>query len=218
MRILLVEDDTSLGDTITSWLKLDGYAVDWVMRGDHADTALKTHTYDCVLLDRGLPELSGDAVLQRLRERRDTTPVLYITARDALPDRVEGLDAGADDYLVKPFDLNELSARIRVALRRHHQQPETVLTQGDITLNPATKQVWLNGMPIRVTGREFAVLHALMLYKGRPQSRAQLEETLYGWGEEIGSNAVEVYIHHLRRKLGGKRIVTVRPSGYAIAP
>lgn len=217
MRILLVEDDASLGDTIASWLKLDGYAVDWVTRGDHADTALKTHTYDCILLDRGLPELSGDVVLQRLRERNNVTPVLYITARDALSDRIEGLDAGADDYLVKPFDLNELSARIRAAMRRHHQQPETVLTQGDITLNPATKQVWLNDELISITGREFSVLHALMLNKGRPQSRAQLEETLYGWGEEIGSNTVEVYIHHLRRKLGSERIITVRPSGYAMA-
>jgi two-component system OmpR family response regulator/two-component system response regulator QseB len=216
MRILLVEDDMSLGETMESWLKMDGYAVDWVTRGDHADTALITHTYDCVLLDRGLPNLSGDTVLQKLRDRKNTTPVLFITARDSLPDRVEGLDKGADDYLVKPFDLDELSARIRAAMRRHHQQPETVLTCGNITLNPRSKQVWMDEKIVPITGREFSVLHALMLHQGRPQSRAQLEETLYGWGEEIGSNAVEVYIHHLRKKLGQERIVTVRPSGYAV--
>jgi two-component system OmpR family response regulator/two-component system response regulator QseB len=217
MRVLLVEDDTSLGETMTQWLKMDGYAIDWVTRGDHADTALLTHTYDCVLLDRGLPAMSGDDVLKKLRERKNMVPVIYITARDALEDKVEGLDAGADDYLVKPFDLDELSARIRSAMRRHNLQPEPILAHGALKLDPATKQVWLNDQPVQITGREFSVLHALMIHKGRPQSRAQLEETLYGWGEEIGSNAVEVYIHHLRRKLGAERIVTVRPSGYAIA-
>ncbi|MDR0588282.1 MAG: response regulator [Burkholderiales bacterium] len=218
MRVLLVEDDTSLGDTISEWLKMDGYAVDWVTRGDLADTALLTHTYDCVLLDRGLPKLSGDAVLKKMRDRKSTTPVLFITARDAVSDRIAGLDAGADDYLIKPFDLDELSARIRAALRRHHQNPDAMLSYGGIKINPKTKQVWQNETPITTTAKEFAVLYALMLAQGRPQSRAQLEETLYGWGEEIGSNAVEVYIHHLRRKLGADRIVTVRPSGYVIAP
>ncbi len=210
MRILLVEDDPSLGETIASWLRMDGYAVDWVERGDLADAALQTHSYDCVLLDRGLPGLSGDSVLHKLRTKHNMTPVLFITARDAITDRIEGLDAGADDYLVKPFDLNELTARIRVAMRRYHQHSQTLLTHGPVSVDPATKQVWLEEQPVSVTAKEFAVLHALILHKGRPQSRAQLEETLYGWGEEIGSNAIEVYIHHLRRKLGSDRILTVR--------
>jgi two-component system OmpR family response regulator/two-component system response regulator QseB len=218
MRILLVEDDVSLGDAVAAWLRLDGYAVDWLMRGDQAELALKTHSYDVVLLDRGLPGQSGDAILRTLRTHGLSLPVLMITARDTVPDRIEGLDLGADDYLVKPFDLTELSARIRAALRRRHPAPETELKHGAVTINPAAKQAWVDDTLLVLTAREFSILHALVLAKGRPQSRAQLEETLYGWNEEIESNAVEVHIHHLRRKLGNHRIQTLRQLGYALTP
>ncbi|MDR0770029.1 MAG: response regulator transcription factor [Burkholderiales bacterium] len=218
MRILLVEDDVSLGDAVAAWLRLDGYAVDWLTRGDQAELALKTHQYDVALLDRGLPGQSGDAVLRALRAHGSSLPVLMITARDTVPDKIEGLDLGADDYLVKPFDLAELSARIRAAIRRHRQMPETFLKYGAVTIDPATKQAWVDDTLLVLTTREFSVLHALVLAKGRPQSRAQLEETLYGWNEEIESNAVEVHIHHLRRKLGSHRIRTLRQLGYALAP
>ncbi|MDR2244434.1 MAG: response regulator transcription factor [Burkholderiales bacterium] len=218
MRILLVEDDVSLGDAVAAWLRLDGYAVDWLTRGDQAELALKTHSYDAVLLDRGLPGQSGDVVLRTLRTHGSSLPVLMITARDTVPDRIEGLDLGADDYLVKPFDLTELSARIRAALRRRHPIPETQLKFGAVTIDPAAKQAWVDDTLLVLTAREFSILHALVLAKGRPQSRAQLEETLYGWNEEIESNAVEVHIHHLRRKLGNHRIRTLRQLGYALSP
>ncbi|MDR2174038.1 MAG: response regulator transcription factor [Burkholderiales bacterium] len=218
MRILLVEDDVSFGEAVAAWLRLDGYAVDWLTRGDQAEIALETHQYDVALLDRGLPGQSGDAVLRVLRAHGSSLPVLMITARDTLYDRIEGLDLGADDYLVKPFDLAELSARIRAAIRRHRQTPETLLKYGSVTLDPASKQVWVEDTALALTAREFSILHALVLAKGRPQSRAQLEETLYGWGEEIESNAVQVHIHHLRRKLGGHRIQTLRQFGYALVP
>jgi DNA-binding response OmpR family regulator len=218
MRILLVEDDPSLGTTLQSWLQLDGYAVDWVRRGDLAETALRAQPYQCVLLDRGLPGLSGDGLLSGLRARRSDVPVLMITARDTLRDRVEGLDLGADDYLVKPFDLEELSARIRAAIRRGARQAGAVLRHGPIELDPAAKRVSRDGEPVALTAREFAVLHALMLHGQRTLSRAQLEDALYGWGEEVESNAVEVHVHHLRRKLGRGLIRTVRNLGYALAP
>jgi DNA-binding response OmpR family regulator len=217
MRILLVEDDLSLGSTIQSWLQLDGYAVDWAQRGDHADTALRTHAYECVLLDRGLPGLSGDGLLTRLRGRESFVPVLMVTARDTLRDRIEGLDLGADDYLVKPFDLEELSARIRVATRRAAQRPSTALVHGPIRLDPAGKQVYLDDKPVQLTIREFTVLHALMLRSTHVLSREQLEDALYGWGEEVESNAIEVHIHHLRKKLGGNLIRTVRNAGYTLS-
>lgn len=218
MRILLVEDDPSLGATIQSWLQLDGYVVDWMRRGDLAGTALRAQAYQCVLLDRGLPGLSGDSLLADLRMRRVDVPILIITARDTLRDRVEGLDLGADDYLIKPFDLEELSARIRVAIRRGAQHPSAVLRHGRVELDPAGKRVFLNGMPVILTAREFAVLHALMLRSSQTLTRAQLEDALYGWGEEVESNAIEVHIHHLRRKLGSDLIITVRHYGYALAP
>jgi len=216
MRILLVEDDASLGATIESWLKLDGYAVDWVRRGDLADTALRTQTYQCVLLDRGLPGLDGDSLLASLRARETTTPVLMITARDTLGDRVQGLDLGADDYLVKPFDLEELSARIRAALRRGAGQSVSWLRHGGIALDPAGKTVTLDDAPVVLTAREFAVLHTLLLHKGRIVSREQLEEALYGWGEEVESNTIEVHIYNLRKKLGSDTITTARRQGYSI--
>jgi len=216
MRILLVEDDQSLGDTIQSWLRLDGHAVDWVERGDSADTALKTHHYDCVLLDRGLPGLSGDALLARLRAAGNAVPVILITAFNALADRVEGLDLGADDYLVKPFELEEMSARIRAAARRGANQASNALMHGAIALDPDTKQLALAGQPVALTAREYHVLHALLLRKNSIVTRAQIEESLYGWGDEVESNAIEVYIHNLRKKLGSDSIVTVRGLGYRL--
>lgn len=216
MRILLVEDDHSLGDTIQAWLRLDGHAVDWVERGDSADTALKTHHYDCVLLDRGLPGLSGDALLAGLRAAGNAVPVILITAFNALADRVEGLDLGADDYLVKPFELEEMSARIRAAVRRGANQASNALVHGAIALDPDTKQVALAGQPVALTAREYHVLHALLLRKNSIVTRAQIEESLYGWGDEVESNAIEVYIHNLRKKLGSDSIVTVRGLGYRL--
>jgi two-component system OmpR family response regulator/two-component system response regulator QseB len=216
MRILLVEDDSSLGATVQSWLQLDGYAVDWVLRGDSAATALRTHSYDCVLLDRGLPGASGDQLLSGLRAARDVVPVLIITARDTLADRIEGLDLGADDYLVKPFDLEEMSARIRAAIRRHGLQADNLLKHGNVELDVASKRVTLDGAPVELTAREFAVLHALMLRRQQIVTRAQIEETLYGWGDEVESNAIEVHIHHLRKKLGAAFIVTLRGLGYRL--
>lgn len=221
MRILLIEDDFSLGSSLQSWLQLDGYAVDWLRRGDQAASALATHAYQCVLLDRGLPGLDGDAVLQTLRAAKGAQarlPVILITARDALADRVQGLDLGADDYLVKPFDLEELSARVRAALRRGAAQHGPELRHGAVALDPAAKRVTLDGEPLALTAREFAVLQALMRRPTHILSRAQLEEALYGWGEEVESNAIEVHIHNLRRKLGNRFIVTVRNQGYGLAP
>jgi len=216
MRILLVEDDTSLGETIQAWLRLDQHAVDWVQRGDSADTALKTHHYDCVLLDRGLPALSGDDLLARLRKAGNGVPVILITAFNALADRVEGLDLGADDYLVKPFELEEMSARIRAAVRRGANHAANELRHAGIALNLDTKQATLGGQPVALTAREYNVLYALLLRKNSIVTRAQIEETLYGWGDEVESNAIEVYIHNLRKKFGGDSIVTVRGLGYRL--
>ena len=216
MRILLVEDDTSLGETILAWLRLDQHAVDWVRRGDSAQTALLTHRYDCVLLDRGLPGLSGDALLAALRSAGNTVPVILITAFNALADRVEGLDLGADDYLVKPFELEEMSARIRAAVRRGASQASNALTHAGIALDVETRQASLHGQPVALTSREYHVLHTLLLRKNGIVTRGQIEESLYGWGEEVESNAIEVYIHNLRKKFGSDSIVTVRRLGYRL--
>lgn len=217
MRILLLEDDPSLGASLQSWLQLDGYAVDWLQRGDQADAALTTHEYQCVLLDRGLPGLDGDAVLAALRSRGALVPVIVITARDTLADRVQGLDIGADDYLVKPFDLEELSARIRALLRREARQGSTELRHGLVVLDTAAKRVTRDGVAVSLTAREFAVLRALMRRPGQILSRAQLEEALYSWGEEVESNTIEVHIYNLRKKLGSGFIATVRNQGYGLA-
>lgn len=216
MRILLAEDDDSLGESLKAWLELDGYTVDRVARGDHAEAALATHSYQCLLLDRGLPGLDGDSLLRRLRARHDALPTLLITARDALRDRIEGLDLGADDYLVKPFDLEELSARIRAALRKHDARATQELRCGALALDPAAKLARLHGTPLALTAREFAVLHALLRRPGNVVSRAQLEEALYGWGDEVESNTIEVHIYHLRRKLGAAWIKTERRLGYRL--
>ncbi|MET0508352.1 MAG: response regulator transcription factor [Burkholderiaceae bacterium] len=217
MRILLAEDDPSLGATIEAWLRLDGYVVDRVDRGDLADTALATQEYDCLLIDRGLPGLTGDRLLQQVRDRRDTTPVILITARDGVRDRIEGLDLGADDYLVKPFDLEELSARIRAATRRRDGHAAGWLRHGSLGLDPAGKQVTVDGETVALTAREFAILHALIRRPGHVLSRGQLEDSLYGWGDEVDSNAIEVHVYNLRRKLGAWRIETVRRQGYRLA-
>jgi DNA-binding response OmpR family regulator len=217
MRILLAEDDLSLGESIEAWLTLDGYVVDRVTRGDSAQTALATHDYQCLLLDRGLPGLTGDALLRTLRTRRNTIPVIMITARDALRDRIEGLDLGADDYLVKPFDLEELSARIRAAVRRYEGRADTRLVHADLSMDPVAKQVTYQGRPVDLTAHEFAVLHALLRRPGHIVSREQLEDSLYGWGEEVESNTIEVHIHNLRRKLDPSVIKTIRRQGYRLA-
>ncbi|WP_308925086.1 response regulator transcription factor [Janthinobacterium sp. J1-1] len=216
MRILLAEDDLSLGETILAWLRLDQHAVDWVERGDSAQTALMTHHYDCVLLDRGLPGMSGDALLAQLRGAGNAVPVILITAFNALADRVEGLDLGADDYLVKPFELEEMSARIRAAVRRGASQVSNALAHAGIALNSETRQASLDGRPVALTAREYHVLHALLLRKNSIVARAQIEEALYGWGDEVESNAIEVYIHNLRKKFGADSIVTVRGLGYRL--
>jgi DNA-binding response OmpR family regulator len=216
MRILLVEDDPMIGDSVRASLRQEGYAVDWVRNGRLADTALSSEHFDLVLLDLGLPGADGIAVLRGLRSRKISTPVIVITARDSVEDRIKGLDAGADDYVVKPFDPDELAARIRSALRRSagHAEPEIEIL--DVRINPATKEVARNGQPVLLSAREYAIVEALMLRPGAILSRAQLEQRMYGWGEEIESNTVEVYIHAVRRKLGTDFIRNVRGVGYFI--
>lgn len=221
MRILLVEDDPSLGSSIQSWLQMDGYAVDWIQRGDQVAGAIATHAYQCMLLDRGLPGQGGDAVLQSLRTHgaeQANLPVIMITASHTLTERVQGLDLGADDYLAKPFDLEELSARVRAMLRRTTTTPALpTLQHGAVVLNPSAKSVTCEGEPVSLTAREFAVLYALMRHPTHLLSRAQLEESLYGWGQEVESNAIEVHIYKLRKKLGNGFISTVRNQGYTLA-
>jgi len=225
MRVLLVEDDTLLGDAIQAGLKQSGYAVDWMKDGMTADQALTTEPYAAVVLDLGLPRLSGLDVLKRLRSRNNPTqqqtqnvrmPVLILTAMDAVDDRIKGLDAGADDYLVKPFDMGELSARLRALIRRASGNAAPVLQVSGVRLDPAAHQVSYRDAPVELSAKEFAVLHALLLNAGKVLSRAQLEEQLYAWGEEVESNAVEVHIHHLRRKLFPALVETIRGVGYLI--
>jgi two-component system, OmpR family, response regulator QseB len=216
MRILLVEDDESLGDGTRKGLIQDGYTVDWLKEGSHADEALRTEKFDLMVLDLGLPKLSGITVLEKMRERGDTTPVLILTAREAIEDRVKGLDTGADDYLTKPFDLDELCARIRALLRRFASRAAPVLTHNDITLDPASHVVSLRGESLNLSRREFALLHVLLENAGRVLSREYLTQSLYGWGEEVDSNALEVHIHNLRKRFGQEFIRTVRGIGYTI--
>jgi len=216
MRILLVEDDPMIGESVVSGLAGEGHAVDWVRDGVAAETAIATTPYGLVLLDLGLPRRDGLEVLRGLRARKLDLPVLVMTARDTVRDRVAGLDAGADDYLVKPFDLDELSARVRALTRRAAGRAEPLVERGPLVLNPATHAVHWHGAPVEVSGREFALLTALADRPGSVVSRAQLEEKLYGWNESIGSNAVEVHIHNLRRKLGDEAILTVRGLGYRL--
>ena len=216
MRLLLVEDDPMIGNSVQSGLKQDGYSVDWVRDGVAADLAMANGVYELLLLDLGLPHKSGLDLLTGLRKKGASLPVLVITARDSVADRVQGLDAGADDYLVKPFDLTELSARIRALMRRQAGRSSPVIEHGPLSLNPATHEVTLDGAPVSLSAREFALLHAFLEQPGVPLSRTQLEERLYGWDEEIESNVVEVYIHSLRRKLGAEWIRNVRGVGYLV--
>ena len=216
MRLLLVEDDPMIGAGVQRGLKQDGHTVDWVRDGAAAELAVADGVYEVILLDLGLPRKSGLELLAGLRRKGVATPVLVITARDSVADRVKGLDAGADDYLVKPFDLDELSARIRALTRRQGGRASPVIEVGSLALDPAKHAVTLGGAPIALSKREFSLLHALMKQPGVPLSRAQIEESLYGWDEEIESNAVEVYIHSLRRKLGAERIRNVRGVGYMV--
>lgn len=216
MRLLLVEDDSLLGDGIRAGLMLSAYAVDWVRDGEMARRALLDHEYDACVLDLGLPKRDGLSVLKELRQRGSQMPVLILTARDSREDKISGLDHGADDYLTKPFDLAELQARLRALLRRAGGVASPLLSHGDVSLDPATKRVTLQGQEIQLSAREYALLLDLLNHPKHVRTRAQLEESLYAWGDEAGSNTVEVYIHHLRKKLGSEFIRTVRGLGYQL--
>jgi two-component system, OmpR family, response regulator QseB len=216
MRILLVEDDPSLGNGLMVGLRQAGYAVDWVRDGAAADAALKSETFDLLVLDLGLPRLDGLAVLRQLRGRGQSLPVLVLTARDGTADKVSGLDSGADDYLVKPIDLDELAARIRALSRRAAGQAQPDIRVGDLHIDPAARQVFLAGRSVELSLREFSLLLTLAENAGRVLTRARLEASLYGWHDEPDSNALEVHIHHLRRKLGAERIRTLRGVGYML--
>jgi two-component system response regulator QseB len=216
MRILLIEDDTMIGKAVQRGLAGAGYAVDWVTDGRAAELALANGVYDLAVLDLGLPEKDGMAILSTFRAMGHAMPILIASARDTVPDRIAGLEAGADDYMLKPFDLDELVARVRALLRRHAGGGAPLLRAGALTLDPAQHRVTLGDAVVDLSAREFAVLEALMLRPGAVLSRAQLEESVYGWGEEIGSNAIEVHLHHLRKKLGADTIRNVRGVGYRV--
>lgn len=213
MRVLLLEDDAILGEGLRDYLRGEGHVVDWFTSLRELQ-AVAGEPYDAWLLDWQLPDGSGLAWLAARRRAGDATPSWMLTARDALRDRVDGLDAGADDYLVKPVDLGELAARLRALVRRAHGAADTRLTLGEVTLDPAARQVWRGDQPVLLSLREFDLLHAFMRQVGRVLTREQLEQQLYAWGSEVSSNAVEVHIHNLRRKLGGGLIETVRGVGY----
>jgi DNA-binding response OmpR family regulator len=217
MRILLAEDDPLLGDGLRAGLKQVGFQVDWVRDGRAAERELRAQPYAAAVLDLGLPLQDGMDVLAAVRAAGVPVPVLVLTARDAVPDRIRGLDLGADDYVVKPVDLHELAARLRALVRRAHGQPQECLSAQDVVLDPAAHTVRKAGEPVALSSREFDLLHALMLNPGRVLSREQLEQRVYGWGQEVESNAVEVHVHHLRRKLGSSLVQTVRGIGYMLA-
>jgi two-component system response regulator QseB len=217
MRLLLVEDDAMIGEGIRKGLRQEGFVVDWAQDGAAADAALRGEAYAVVLLDLGLPRKDGFTLLRELRSRKNRVPVLILTARGAVADRVKGLDHGADDYLVKPFDLDELAARIRALQRRQAGRSEPVMSFGALTLDPSARKVTFGGRAIPVSAREYALLGALLERPGAALSRSQIEQRLYGWGEEVASNSVEVHVHNLRKKLGEGAIRTVRGVGYALA-
>ena len=218
MRILLVEDDTLLGDGINEGLRTSGYTVDWVKDGKSAYEVLssKHESFDIIVLDLGLPKMSGLEVLKAIREKNIATPVLILTAFETVDDRIKGLDAGADDYMTKPFDLEELNARLRALLRRSKERAQPTITYKDIVIDPASHVVTKGGEPIMVSRREFSLLQKLLENSGRVISREQLNQTLYGWGENIDSNALEVHIHNLRKRFGQGLIRTIRGVGYMI--
>lgn len=214
MRLLLIEDDPLIGKATQRFLASEGYAVDWVCTGAEGLLSVRTHSYSTILLDLGLPDMDGQAVLNRIRSNGVLTPVLVITAREAIADRVEHLDRGADDFIIKPFDLHEVCARIRVAIRRAQGRAEERLQVGEVCLLPSRRIALLKDREVSLTGREYMVLYTLMSGIGRVFNRAQLEEALYGWGEEVDSNSIEVHVHNLRKKLGKKIIETVHGMGY----
>ncbi|MEO7159721.1 MAG: response regulator [Polaromonas sp.] len=216
MRLLLVEDDAMIGEAVLQVLRAEHYAVDWVRDGAMADAALRSEQYDLVLLDLGLPRRDGLEVLRALRARRNPVPVLVATARDGVAERIAGLDAGADDYLVKPYDIDELLARIRALLRRSAGRGEPVFEHKGVSLNPATREATVHGQPVSLSAREWAVLEPLLARPGMVLSRVQLEEKLFSWKDDVSSNAVEVYIHGVRKKLGNEFIQTVRGLGYVV--
>lgn len=216
MRILLVEDDTMLGQALRSALKQEGFTIDWARDVEEAELALAAVEYALLLLDLGLPGRGGLEMLEDLRRRADPIPVIILTARDAVPDRIRGLDAGADDYLVKPFDPDELAARIRALQRRNAGRTAPVITHGPLALNPVTREIYCHGRRVYLSAREYVILSALMERPGALLSRSALEERIYGWGEEVESNAVEVHIHNIRKKIGAEVIRTVRGVGYML--
>jgi two-component system response regulator QseB len=216
MRILLIEDDPMIGESMEEALHGESYAVDWVLDGMSAELAMRQDVYDLLLLDLGLPKKQGMDLLRRYRSQGGNTPVLIVTARDATAARVEGLDAGADDYLVKPFDVDELLARIRAVLRRRGGHTNAVVSHGGLSVNLAAHEAVFKGLPLHLSSREFSVLRALLEMPGSVVSKRELEEKIYGWGEEIESNAIDVYIHHLRKKLGADFIKNVRGVGYKL--
>lgn len=218
MRILLAEDDHALGQALADGLRHLGYAVDWVEDGRDATAALGTTAYAAAVVDWNLPRSTGPSIIAGMRRCGDATPVLLLTARDALADRVAGLDCGADDYVVKPVHLDELAARLRALLRRADGSADPLIALGPLLINPAARSALLDGAVLDLSPREFALLEVLASHPGRAYSRAQLEDAVYGWGEEVASNAIEVHVHHLRRKLGADWIRTLRGIGYALNP
>lgn len=214
MRLLVVEDDPHLGDGLCAGLRQQGFVVDWVQDGITASAALETETYAAVVLDIALPGRNGLEVLRQARARRDSTPVLLLTARDSIDDRIHGLDAGADDYLIKPFDLGELAARVRALVRRASGIASAEIRVGPLVLNPSTREVRYRDQPCLLSAREYSLLETFMTHAGRILTREQLASALYAWGDEIESNAIEVHLHHLRRKIAPHIVQTLRGVGY----
>ncbi len=216
MRLLLVEDDEILGDGLVAGLKMEGYAVDWLTSGKLADEALKLNSYELIVLDLGLPDMDGMAILRALRSRKDETPVMVLTARDTLSDRVQGLDSGADDFVIKPFELDEVCARLRALARRNEGRSAPTMAYKGIDLDPASHQVTFHNEKVELSQKEFEILSFLMSNIGKVVSRSRLEESLYSWDSDVESNTVEVHIHYLRKKLDPALIRTVRGVGYII--
>jgi two-component system response regulator QseB len=217
MRLLLVEDDPMIAESVLAAMRALGYAIDWARDGRDGELSLETGVYDLILLDLGLPRKDGIKLLTEYRAHAGAAPVIILTARDAVTDRIRGLDAGADDYLIKPFDLDELGARVRALARRRTGRAQPVYQHGELRLDPAAHEVYKGDTSLALVPREFALLRALIEEPTRVFTRAELEDKLYGWGQEVGSNAIEVHIHSLRRKIGAEQIVTVRGVGYRLA-